>query len=71
MDDFTNAIGLTKDTLPRFLEDVISKGSIISNVLSNTRKGFTRVYDYDGHYYTVTGIGTNGFIVTAYPTPKE
>ncbi|MCR5108016.1 MAG: hypothetical protein K6B28_07610 [Lachnospiraceae bacterium] len=71
LDDFSNAIGLTKDTLPSFLEDVISKGRIVSNTLSSTRKGYTRVYDYDGNYYTVTGIGSNGFIVTAYPTPKE
>ena len=71
MDDFAKAIGLTEETLPQFLENVISKGMIVSNVPSNAGTGYTRVYDYDGNYYTVTGIGTNGFIVTAYPTSKE
>ena len=71
MDDFVNAIGLTKEALPKFLEDVVTKGDVISNTLTKAQTGYTRIYDYDGNYYTVTGIGTNGFIVTAYPTPKE
>ena len=30
-----------------------------------------RVYEYKGNYYTMTGIGTNGFIVLAYPFRKD
>lgn len=71
LDDFSNAIGLTEESLPQFLEDVVSKGTVVSNIMANIGTGYTRVYDYDGSYYTVTGVGTNGFIVTAYPTPKE
>ena len=26
-----------------------------------------RIYYYNGKHYVLTGIGTNGFIVTAYP----
>lgn len=29
--------------------------------------GFERVYYYEGSYYVMTGIGTNGYIVSAYP----
>lgn len=29
--------------------------------------GFTRQYYYEGNYYVVAGIGSNGYIVSAYP----
>ena len=29
LDDFSNAIGLTEESLPRFLEDVVSKGTVL------------------------------------------
>ncbi len=29
--------------------------------------GYERVYFYEGRYCVVAGIGTNGFIVSAYP----
>ena len=29
--------------------------------------GYERVYPYEGEYSIITGIGTNGFIVSAYP----
>lgn len=32
--------------------------------------GFERVYSYQGNYYIVIGIGTNGFIISAYPHKK-
>ena len=32
--------------------------------------GFERVFSYEGNYYIVTGIGTNDFIVSAYPHKK-
>ena len=51
------------------MNDVVSNGRIISNELKriNGRDGFERIYYYDGKHYVLTGIGTNGFIVTAYP----
>ena len=70
-DDFKRTSGLNVEEIPVFLERVVSQGVVVSNLPSKARTGYTRIYDYDGSYYTVTGIGTNGFIVTAYPTPKE
>lgn len=29
--------------------------------------GYERVYYYEGEYHVVVGVGTNGFIVSAYP----
>ena len=56
-------------SVSKCLNKVISNGSIISNELKNIngRKGFERIYYFDKKYYILTGIGTNGFIVTAYP----
>ncbi len=31
------------------------------------RMGYERVYHYEGEYCIIAGIGTNGFIVSAYP----
>lgn len=67
--DFEKAFGITKDQLPSFLNNIISNGEIVSNQLRiiNGRCGFERIYFFDGKYFVLTGIGTNGFIVTAYP----
>jgi hypothetical protein len=31
------------------------------------REGYERIYYYEGKYFVVTGIGLNGYIVSAYP----
>lgn len=31
------------------------------------KTGYERDYYYNGKYFVVTGIGTNGFLVSAYP----
>ena len=67
--EFEKAFGISKEQIPSFLRNVISNGRIVSNTIKvvNGRKGFERIYYYDGKHYVLTGIGTNGFIVTAYP----
>lgn len=67
--DFEKAFGVSKSQLPDYLHEVISNGSVISNKLKNINglSGFERIYYYEKKYYVMTGIGTNGFIVTAYP----
>jgi hypothetical protein len=35
-------------------------------VKRGNRECFERTYYYEGKHYVVTGIGTNGFIVSAY-----
>ena len=44
-----------------YLKNVVCYGEVISE------KGFERKYYYNGGYQVVTGIGSNGFIVSAYP----
>lgn len=67
--DFEKAFGVSKTEIPNYLNKVISNGSVISNELKdiNGRSGFERIYYFNKKYYVLTGIGTNGFIVTAYP----
>lgn len=47
----------------------ITKGKIINTV--DNKIGYTKVYKYKSKYYLVTGIGYNGFIVSAYPYDKK
>ncbi len=67
--DFEKAFGVSKKDLPHYLNKVITYGKIVSNKLvkRGNREGFERVYYYEGKHYVVTGIGTNGFIISAYP----
>ena len=67
--DFEKAFGVSKTGLPQYLQKVITQGNVISNKLikRGSREGFERVYYYEGRYHVVTGIGTNGFIISAYP----
>ena len=67
--DFEKAFGVSKTEIPNYLHKVISNGSVISNELKNIngRNGFERIYYFEKKYHVLTGIGTNGFIVTAYP----
>ncbi len=70
--DFKKALGLESNQVSGYLQKVITYGSIVSNTIKpiGNRMGFERVYSYEGNYYIVTGIGTNGFIVSAYPHKK-
>lgn len=70
--DFENAFGITKNELPSYLQEIITHGQIVSNsiITRGGREGYERVYYYEGNYHVVTGIGKNGFIVSAYPRRK-
>lgn len=67
--DFQRAFGISKSEIPGYIEKVVTYGSIVDNKLKpiGKRMGYERTYYYNGEYYIVTGIGSNGFIVSAYP----
>lgn len=48
---------------------VFSSGEIEYSRLvnKNGREGYEKLYRYKNQYYLLTGVGTNGFIVTSYP----
>lgn len=67
--DFERAFGISREKIPEFLHKVVSEGKVVSNKIKikNGREGYERVYYYDGKHYVLTGVGENGFIVSAYP----
>lgn len=67
--DFERALGIKRENVATYLKTVITHGIVISNkiVRVKNRDGYERVYYYNGQYHVVTGIGLNGFIVSAYP----
>ena len=72
--DFEKAFGVKRNDVGSYLKKVIQNGTVISNKIvsiGSGRQGYERVYEYKGNYYTMTGIGTNGFIISAYPVRKD
>lgn len=67
--DFQKAFGVSKSDIPSYLEKVVTHGKIVKSELKmiGKRPGYERIYYYNGKYHMLTSIGTNGFIVTAYP----
>ena len=68
-EQIAKAFGIPKTEVETYLRKVVSQGSIVKNELKpiGSRMGFERIYYYEGEYCIVTGVGTNGFIVSAYP----
>ena len=68
-ENFKDAFNVDAEQIPMYLKNVVCYGEVVSNktVVRNGRKGFERRYYYNGEYQVITGIGSNGFIVSAYP----
>lgn len=66
--DFETKLGISEANLTKYPHDVVSKGEIIENkvVKRHGREGYSRKYRYRGKEYILTGIGLNGFLVSAY-----
>ncbi len=67
--DFRNKLGIEKYDIANTLYDIVKTGQIVSNriKLIKGRKNYERIYKYQGQYYVLAGIGSNGFLVSAYP----
>ena len=68
-EDFKRAVGISREEIPNYLHKVITHGTIIKEEVKTFggKTGYERDYYYNGKYFVVTGIGTNGFLVSAYP----
>lgn len=69
-DQFVEKHNIQAKHLTSHLKNVIKKGKIVSTTqkrLSNGRIGLEKIYLYKGKYYTIGGVGTNGYIVSMYP----
>lgn len=70
--DFLDRCGVPESRIPAFLREVITHGTVVEDkvVRRHGRDGISRKYLYNGQYLILTGIGTNGFLVSAYPVDK-
>lgn len=67
--DFETKHGVKKENVAYHIENIISNGTVEYTKLTtrNGKEGFEKLFNKQGKYYMISGIGTNGFVVTAYP----
>lgn len=63
--DLKRKFGLKKEDIPSFVKDVFTNGTEVSSKLKNS--GYQKEYLYKGKHIVISGVGTNGFIVSIYP----
>lgn len=71
--DFSNAFGVKTEEIPGYIRHILESAVMISNVLKpiNGRDGYERIYEVDGKFFMLHAVGTNGFIVSAYPIDEK
>lgn len=72
--DFVTKHNIQEKHLVGHLKNVIKKGVVVHSQekpLSNGKIGFEKIYLYKGKYYTLSAIGTNGYIVSMYPIDRD
>jgi hypothetical protein len=71
--DFKSKMGVEEKNIASTLQDIVKTGQVVSNKTKEIkgRNNFERIYKYKGRYYVLTGIGSNGFLVTAYPVDEK
>ena len=71
--DFKNKYHVDEEMIPDFLKKVVENGEIVENTfrMNKGREQIKRVYLYKNKYYVLTALGTNGFIVSAYPDERK
>ena len=59
---------IEEDKVVEYLYDIVTKGEVLNTTerIVYGRKTLTRIYYYNGVSYNVA-LGTNGFVVSAYP----
>lgn len=72
--DFMVKHGVKSSNLVNHIKNVLEKGSVLSTEkkrLTNGKIGLEKIYLYKNKYYVLGAIGTNGYIVSLYPTSKK
>ena len=71
--DFQSKHGVSQANLNSHLNKVFTSGNVeySRTTIRNGRKGYERLYSYNGNYYMLSGVGSNGYIVSAYPLSKS
>lgn len=71
--DFQNKHGISQSELSSHLNKVFTSGNVEYNRTTQRsgRLGYERLYSYNGKYYLLSGVGSNGYIVSAYPLSQN
>ena len=71
--DFLRKHSVTSENIANHINEIVTKGKIeYSRIKSNgTYERFEKLYLHNNEYYLLTGIGANGFIVSAYPVREK
>ncbi len=71
--DFKNVFGVERNEISMLLKNIMRYGKNIHQRIKmiNGREGFEKIVLYKRKYYILSGIGKNGFIVSAYPINKK
>ena len=67
--DFQVNHGIESSKIANHLETIFQNGKIEYSRVNNG--GYERLYSYNGKYYILSGVGANGYIISAYPIGKN
>lgn len=70
--DFAEKHKINSDSIASHLNYVFTNGKVeyTRETNKNGKTGYEKLYNFKEQYYLLTGVGTNGFIVTTYPIDK-
>ena len=71
--DFKKIHGVSRDNIVPHIKIIISQGNIeySKTVSRNGRSGFEKLYNYQGKYYLLSAIGSNGYLVSTYAVSEK
>ena len=71
--DFMKKHGVHSKDIANYLRHIFANGKVeyARQTYKNGRLGYEKLYSYKGKFFVLTGVGTNGFIITAYPIDEK
>ena len=69
IEDFVEKHKIQASQVSKHIHSVFTQGDLeySRTTVKKGKEGFERLYKYKGKYYLLSGVGTNGFVVSAYP----
>ena len=71
--NFKDLLNINENEIPLKIHEIITSWKQVSKTLKKLggRDGYEYVYENAGNYIVIVAIGTNGFIVSAYPRKDD
>ena len=72
-DDFSSKHNVSKESIANHINEIVTNGDIEYSRVTKRgfRVGIEKLYSHNGKYYLLSCLGTNGFIVSAYPIREK